>query len=281
MSREEPFLTERLWVHSSVLAATVGDPVTAFDEAGRPILTRYADGGEERYEYDDAGHLVEIDEYPGLRDTIDEDFAVCRRDCGGRLRVEHDNAGPVRITGPQGIVWERRDEPWPELLRRGAFSLAERCHAAVAELDAGRPEVYCLMLIYVGDGGLDVLVNVGTEEDRAFFIARDESPEELAVSLLYPESDGLSFLEVEPDPVLDWLLLREAALNDPQEPHRTVLTEAAKLLARCDWDSHLQLTDDFIVYIAEHDEGIAPKRASVREVNLAERVANWEALLRP
>ena len=34
--RAEPFLAERLWVHRSVLAATVGDPVTAFDDAGRP-----------------------------------------------------------------------------------------------------------------------------------------------------------------------------------------------------------------------------------------------------
>ncbi len=35
-----------VWVHPSVLAATVGDPVTEFNDAGRPIVTRYADGGE-------------------------------------------------------------------------------------------------------------------------------------------------------------------------------------------------------------------------------------------
>ncbi len=241
--RAEPFLGERLWVHPSVLAASVGEPVTVFDDAGRPAVTRYADGGEERYGYDDAGRLIAIDEYPRLRDTIDDDFAVYRRDCGGCLRVEHDAAGPARITGPNGTVWERCDEPWPELLRRGAVSLAERCHTAVADADAGRPEVYCLMLIYVS-GGLNVLVNAGTEEDRDFYLARDESPEELAVSLLYPESDGLSFLEVEPDPALDPLLFREAALNDPREPQRTVLTEVAKLLARRDWDPLLQLTDE-------------------------------------
>jgi YD repeat-containing protein len=280
--RAEPFLAERLWVHPSLLAATVGDPVTAFDDAGRPAVTRYADGGEERYGYDNAGRLIEIDEYSRLWDTVDGDFVcVYRDDCGGRLHVEHDAAGPVRITGPHGTVWERCDEPWPELLRRGAVSLAERCHAAVADADAGRPEVYCLMLIYVGDGGLNVLVNAGSEEDRHFYLARDESPEELAVSLLYPESDGLSFLEVEPDPALDPLLFREAALNDPREPQRTVLTEVAKLLARRDWDPLLQLTDDFIVYIAEHDEGVAEKQASVREVNPADRVARWDAAWRP
>ena len=279
--RAEPFLSERLWVHPSALVATQGDPVTAFDDDGRPAVTRYADGGVERYVYDDAGRLIEIDEYPRLWYTIDDDVAVYRRDHGGRLRVDHDAAGPVRITGPHGTVWKRCDEQWPELLHRGAVSLAERCSAAIAAADARRPEVYCLMLTYVDDGGLDVLVSAGTEEDRRFYLARDESPEELAVSLLYPESHGLSFIEVEPDPALDPLLLREAALNDPQEPHRTVLTEAAKLLARRDWTALLQVSDDFIVYIAEHDEGVALKQASVREVNPAERVAQWDAAWHP
>src|SRR4051794_7623762 len=109
--RTEPFLAERLWVHPSVLEATVGDPVTTFDDAGRPVVTRYADGGEERYGYDDAGQLIDIDEYPRLDDTIDEDFLAYRRDCGGRLRVEHDGDGPLRITGPHETVWERRGEP--------------------------------------------------------------------------------------------------------------------------------------------------------------------------
>ena len=98
---------------------------------------------------------------------------------------------------------------------------------------------------------------------------------------MYPESDGLSFLESDADPALDPLLLREASLNDPREPHRTVLTEAAKLLARRDWDPLLQLTDDFIVYIAEHDEGVAEKQASVREVNPANRVTRWNTRWHP
>jgi YD repeat-containing protein len=259
----------------------VGEPVTEFDDGGRPVLTRYEDGGEERYGYDAAGRLIEIDEYRRLWYTIDDDVAVYRHDFGGRLQVEHDAAGPVRVTGPHGTVWERCDEPWLELLRRGAVSLAERCHAAVADAVAGRPEVYCLMLIYVSDGGLDVLLNLGAEEDRRFYLARNEPPEELAVSLLYPESDDLSFLEVKPDPDLDPLLLREAALNNPQEPHRIVLTEAAKLLARRDWNELLRPTDDFIVYIAEHDEGVDDKRHSLRDVNPADRIARWDAALGP
>jgi YD repeat-containing protein len=275
-----PFLAERLWVHSSALAGILGDAITEFDDGGRPVLTRYADGGEERYRYDDAGRLVEIDEYSGLWFSTVDGVAIYRRDFGGRLQVEHDGAGPVRIAGPLGTVWERCEEPWPRLLGRGAVSLAERCHRALTDLDAGRPEVYCLMLTYVSDGGLDVLLNLGSEEDRRFYLDRNEPPEELAVSLLYPESDGLSFLEVEPDPELDRLLLREAALKDPGEPHRTVLTEVAKLLARRDWREILQPSDDFIVYIAEHDEGVAEKQASLREVNPSERVALWNAGLR-
>src|SRR3954471_22635990 len=128
--RAEPFLAERLWVHPSVLVGMQHDPVTAFDDTGRPTVTRYADRGEERYVYDDAGRLIEISEYPQLWYTIDDDVAVHRRDHGGRLRVDHDATGPVRITGPHGTVWERCHEQWPELLRRGAVSLAERCSAA-------------------------------------------------------------------------------------------------------------------------------------------------------
>jgi YD repeat-containing protein len=277
--RAEPFLAERLWAHPSLLDGTDMNPVTELDEAGRPLVTRYADGGEERYRYDDAGRLSEIDEYPDLWLTVGE--LVYRNDFGGRLQVEHDEAGAVRITGARGTVWQRCDEPWPELLRRGAASLAERCHAALADAEAGDQEVYCLMLTYVSDGGLGVTVNVGTDEDRRFCLAGDESPRMIAANLWYPESDELSFLEVEPDPVLDPLLLREAALNDPREPQRTVLTEVAKLLARRSWDPILRLTDDFVVYIAEHDEGMAEKHASVREVNPADRIARWDAAWPP
>jgi YD repeat-containing protein len=120
-------------VHPPVLDATVGDPVTEIDFAGRPVITRHADGGEERYVYDDAGRLIEIVEYARLRYTIDDGHAVYRRDHGGRLRVEHDASGPLRITDRHGVVWERCEQPWPDLLHRGAVSLAERCHAALAD----------------------------------------------------------------------------------------------------------------------------------------------------
>jgi hypothetical protein len=128
---------------------------------------------------------------------------------------------------------------------------------------------------------LDVLLNLGTEEDRAFYRAHDKTREDLVTRLLYPESDDLSFLEVKPEPALDRLLLREAALNNPREPHRIVLTEAAKLLARRDWTALLGVSSDFIVYLAEHDEGLAGKLASLREVNPADRASRRDLPERP
>jgi hypothetical protein len=41
--------------------------------------------------------------------------------------------------------------------------------------------------------------------------------------------------------------------------------------------SLVEPTSDFVVFIAEHDEGYAPKAASVRAVNPADRLAQWEA----
>ena len=129
--------------------------------------------------------------------------------------------------------------------------------------------------MYVGDGGLHTLVNAGMEADRRDILAGDD-PYEIAADLWYPGSEQASFLEAEDDPE-DELLLREAALNDVREAQRTILTEVARLLARRDWTGVFTPTEDFIVYIAEHDEVFAPKHASVREVNPAERLAVWDA----
>jgi hypothetical protein len=75
----------------------------------------------------------------------------------------------------------------------------------------------------------------------------------------------------------DELLVREAALNDPREAQRTALTEIAKLLARRDWTGILEPTEDCVVFIAEHDGALAPKRASVREVTQpTEPLAAWD-----
>jgi hypothetical protein len=114
-----------------------------------------------------------------------------------------------------------------------------------------------------------------TEDDRQQLLL-DGGMFGIACGLWYPESEPVGFLEVEGDPE-DEFLLREAALNDRREAQRTVLTEVAKRLARRDWSGVFRPTEDFVVFIAEHDEGFAPKHASVREVNPSERLAAWDA----
>jgi hypothetical protein len=47
-------------------------------------------------------------------------------------------------------------------------------------------------------------------------------------------------------------------------------------LAGADWAPELRPTPDFVVFIAEHDEGFAPKVESIREHNPPEQVMRWE-----
>jgi YD repeat-containing protein len=273
--RPEPFLAERVWVHPSALSLDGVVSSTEFDDAQRPIRVGYTDGQSETYTYDREGRLIGINEHPMLWSTVGG--SPQRFDTGGPLRVEHDEHGPVRIATPHHVVWERCEEPWPDLLRRGAESLAARCVDAIAGTDvAPGVEVFGLMLIYVSDGGLHTVVSAGLESERSALLA-DDDPESIAYGLWYPEAPGLSFVEVEDDETLDDLLLREAALNDRREAQRTVLTEVAKLLARRDWSGLLTPTEDFVVYIAEHDEGFTKKHESVREVNPSKRLAIWDA----
>ena len=63
-------------------------------------------------------------------------------------------------------------------------------------------------------------------------------------------------------PDLEDLLLREATLEQPADPCRAVLNEVAALLARHDWTGVLKSRRAIsVVFIAEHDEGYAPKAA--------------------
>jgi hypothetical protein len=76
---------------------------------------------------------------------------------------------------------------------------------------------------------------------------------------------------------LDERLLRAACIQQPGDPYRAVLGAVASKLARADWMPMLRPTPDFVVYIAEHDEGYAPKVESIRGHNPPDRVARWEA----
>jgi len=73
--------------------------------------------------------------------------------------------------------------------------------------------------------------------------------------------------------------LREAALSDPGQPQRTVLSASA--LARRDWTGVIAPTSDFVAFLSEHDEDIDPERESLRAVNPPDRAALWEARFPP
>jgi YD repeat-containing protein len=69
---------------------------TTFDATGRPVSTGYrgTEQGQKRYVWDDTGRLVEIHEDHSILSTT---MAGSRVDVSGRLTVEHDVAGPLRI----------------------------------------------------------------------------------------------------------------------------------------------------------------------------------------
>jgi hypothetical protein len=201
---------------------------------------------------------------------------------GGWLTVEYDDRGPARITDSvRATRWERWDEPWPQLLDRGASAVhdgAVRVTEAYCRAHAVRPttEVFALMLTYVAQGSLHVSLSFGLETDRQRWLDDPVDPGELATNLWYLSGNGEGPIFIDEDVIdgtLESLLLREAALKQPGDPYRVVLNAAAAWLARHDWSSTLTTTDDFIVYIAEHDEGYAPKHDSLRAANPAERLA--------
>ena len=290
----QPFLGERLWVHDPELAPGV-TARTELDDAGRPARTVYSgvedvsEPIEERYGYDDAGRIVTIDEPDELGDAFEPGW---REETGGRLRVEHASEGPLRILGPDDdLVWERVEEPWPELLASAARSVADRAIALVAarcreEAIAPETELFGLMLTYVDQGPLHFDLGFGLEHDRRAWLRAGLDSDELASRLWYlddswfgeGERGGLSHLEGElPGDDLGERLLRQAAIEQRADPYRVVLNAIAAELARRDWSELISLTEDFVVFIAEHDEGYRCKADSVRAANPPERVAAWDA----
>ncbi len=102
--------------------------------------------------------------------------------------------------------------------------------------------------------------------------------EELAINLLYLNGnhEGLNYVEGD-DLANDWDLLREACIGQAGDPYRAVLGAVAASLADADLGPELQRTDDFVVYIAEHDEGFTEKPASIRARHPPQAVRRWEA----
>lgn len=244
---------------------------TTLDAAGRPVRTTYPEHRPESYAYDADGRLSVIEEQPDIAFAV---HGYGRRDVGGRTEVEHDARGPVRLTSPYGVVWDRDEPGWPQALDPGADEVVDACLAALREegIDDGTA-VFSLAVVYVDQGSLTPSLSLGLDEEREGL-----DGQEYAFAFFYPE--GIGQVEADLDDDLDGRLLRAASIGQTGDPYRAVLTEVTRrLLAR--WPSELVRTDDFVAFIAEHDEGLAPKVASIREINSPASVARWEAALPP
>ena len=269
----------------TVRSASAGAIRTTLDPTGRPVATEYDafPGAVETYEYDEAGRLVVIHESSQLWSTL---LASERYSPGGRLTVEHDDAGPSRIADERGqVVWERPVVPWERTLDEAADAIAAACRDAAFHacdrhgVAAGTP-VFALQLTYVDQGSLRPDLSFGLEADRRTWLSEDLDDEELAINLLYVGANhvGINFIETDAIAAADdERLLRAACIQQPADPYRVVLGAVATRLARTDWAPALRPTDDFVVFIAEHDEDFGPMVASIRAHNPPERVARWEA----
>lgn len=259
---------------------------TTFDTSGRPVETRYegAYTGEERYRWDRAGRLVEIAESPAIMATT---MSGSRLDGGGVLRIDHDADGPVRIIDEYDcLVWERCDEPWPQLFDRAVKLIADAVITATTKacldhgVDAGT-EVFALMLAYRGDTDLDCCIYLGLDADRRAWLASGMSGDELSDNLWHLDRHpGTPCHEDPAAPIvardLDRLLLQEGGLNQPADPREVVLDAVGAIVSRHDWRGMMTPTEDFVVYHTGHDEGLRSANESVRAANPAERVAAWE-----
>ncbi len=65
------------------------------------------------------------------------------------------------------------------------------------------------------------------------------------------------------------------ACAQPDDPYRVVLGAVARRLSN-DALPGLRKTDDFVAWVAEHDEGLTEKVSSIRLHNAPEAVARWE-----
>lgn len=260
------------------------------DDCGRVVEARMVNGGDvavECYRRDGEGRVVHVQEHGEFGWNLGGARTAPRP--GATMTVEHDERGPVRVTdaGRDGfLVWERCDRPWPELLADGARTIARQVLAGIErrvdDLGARGTEVFSLTLTYCEDSGSLWIepASFGVEAERRAWLRGDLDAHTLGCKLFYTvhDSHGLDWIDLlEWDDDLDWLLMREAALDGPGDPYTTVLDEVCRVLARHDWDALVTPTDDCVVYCAEHDEDIPPKVRAIRAANPPDRLAAWDA----
>jgi hypothetical protein len=162
-----------------------------------------------------------------------------------------------------------------------ALRPGERRAVGLGWLGGGEDQGGAVCLTYVDQGSVRPTIDFGLEADRRRWLDSDMDKDDMARALWYPIGNVDHPLNcIDTDIIssdLDVLMLREAALKQREDPYRAVLSPVAANLARHDWTGVLTATEDFVVFIAEHDEGFSLKHASVREVNPPERVAVWDA----
>jgi hypothetical protein len=240
---------------------TVDGIVETFLEHGRPTRSLYANGDEERYHYD-GDRLIAIDE----ADTLDM-TAQGAGSTGGRLELTYDERGLRSISSR----WERLDEPWEDALGRGAADVAAEIvkdvERVVRSTDPIEVEIVSLTLTYVHRGGLvnEVALNP-SREPNDFATGRGG---------WWPINE----IECYVDAGHEARLISNAALQSIADPARTVLNAVAAVLARHDWSALFPVADDFVAFIAEHDEGFEEKIESLRAANPPERAEPWARLL--
>lgn len=185
-----------------------------------------------------------------------------------------------------------REEPWEQLLARGARRIAELVVAGieqrVEELGMRGVEVFALKLVYVDQDSLHIEpVTLGVEADRRRWLAEErEEPDEytdsLVLDLVYLGRDdgALNWINLPDwDEELDELLVLEATRASDADRYTTVLDEVARVLSVHDWQGLVTPTDAFVVYCAEHDEGVIEKLRAVRAANPPDRAARWQAMV--
>jgi hypothetical protein len=163
-------------------------------------------------------------------------------------------------------------ESWDAVLDRGAAKLAASIvsdiERVVRSTDPIDIEIVSLALVYVQDSeSLVGEVSLNPSRDVDDFASGRGG--------WWPIDE----IEYDVEPALEAQLLRDAALHSIEDPVRTVLNATAALLARHTWSALFPVSDDFVAFIAEHDEGIQEKVESLRACNPSERAEPWVALL--
>ncbi len=183
------------------------------------------------------------------------------------------SAGRSRSAAGRSLCGERGREPWSEALARGAAEVADQIADKVGSVvDDPELVVTRLALVYVEGTGLAITVSLGLQDVREY---------DMGFWYGWEDGDGPEPIDCAVPDELQRRLLRTAALNDPDPPQRTVLHSVAAALARRDWAGVLAPAEDFVVFIAEHDEDVPPKRESLHKSNPPGRAAIWDERFPP